>query len=77
MADRNSSTPLLLNGQAAAYIAQGLYDDADTVLQESMDKVGSCSSQLYCRVDKPTRIEENESSDALSKVAHGHDQICS
>lgn len=39
MADRNSSTPLLLNGQAAAYIAQGKYDDADTVLQESMDKV--------------------------------------
>lgn len=39
MADRNNSTALLLNGQAAAYIAQGKYDDADTVLQESMDKV--------------------------------------
>ncbi|KAF6023473.1 COPE [Bugula neritina] len=38
MADRNSSTPTLLNGQAAAYIAQGKYDDADTVLQESMDR---------------------------------------
>ncbi|XP_067929240.1 coatomer subunit epsilon-like [Watersipora subatra] len=38
MADRNTATPLLLNGQAAAYIAQGKYDDADTVLQESMDK---------------------------------------
>ena len=39
MADRNSSTCMLLNGQAAAYIAQGKYDDAETVLQESMDKV--------------------------------------
>jgi len=38
MADRNSSTCMLLNGQAAAYIAQGKYDDAETVLQESMDK---------------------------------------
>lgn len=39
MADGNSSTCMLLNGQAAAYIAQGKYDDAETVLQESMDKV--------------------------------------
>jgi len=32
---------MLLNGQAVAYIGQGKYDDAETVLQEAMDKVRS------------------------------------
>lgn len=39
LADRHQATPLLLNGQAAAYISQGKYEDAETVLQEAMDKV--------------------------------------
>jgi len=38
MIDKYGSTPLLLNMLATCYIAQGKYSDADTVLQESLDK---------------------------------------
>ena len=38
LADKNSSTTLLLNGQAPCYIAQGKYEEADSALQEALEK---------------------------------------
>ncbi|XP_071511396.1 coatomer subunit epsilon-like [Diadema antillarum] len=38
LADKNSSTPLLLNGQASAYMQQNKMEDAEDVLQEAMNK---------------------------------------
>lgn len=39
LADKNSSTSLLLNGQASAFIQQGKLEDAEGILQEALDKV--------------------------------------
>ncbi|CAF5012796.1 unnamed protein product, partial [Rotaria sp. Silwood1] len=38
LADKHTVTPLLLNGQAVCYIAQGKYEDAQTALQEALDR---------------------------------------
>lgn len=38
LAEKYTSTPLLLNGQAAAYIALGKYEEAESFLQEALEK---------------------------------------
>ena len=40
LSDKHTVTPLLLNGQAVCHIAQGKYEDAQTALQEALDRVG-------------------------------------
>ena len=38
-ADKNTPTSLILNSQALCQINQGKYDEAQTILQEALDKV--------------------------------------
>lgn len=38
MIDKHSSTGMLLNGQATCFIGQAKYEEAESALQESLDK---------------------------------------
>ena len=48
MADKYGASVLLLNGQAVCYLLQAKYEDAESVLQEALEKVFSPTFfQLY------------------------------
>jgi len=38
LADKNTSTAMLLNGQATCFISQGKYEEAESALQEALEK---------------------------------------
>lgn len=44
--DKNSSTPMLLAGQAACFLGQGKTEEAESALQEALDKDPNCGDTL-------------------------------
>jgi len=46
LADKNTSTAMLLNGQATCFISQGKYEEAESALQEALEKDSNNSDTL-------------------------------
>ena len=40
LADKYTPTVMLLNGQAASYLQMGKFEDAESLLQEALERVG-------------------------------------
>lgn len=38
MSEKHSSTPILLNGQAVCFLGQAKYEEAESALQEALEK---------------------------------------
>ena len=57
LADKNASTPLLLNAMASCQLGQGRHDDADSSLQEAVSKVSQCSLTSLVQIGRPARRE--------------------
>ena len=62
LSERHGATPLLLNGQVAALMAQGRLDEADPLVQDALERDPNCAESLVNailvahRLGKPSEV---------------------